>query len=264
MIITIDGPTASGKSTIAQLLAEQLDATHINSGMLFRGLAYILIQRAHNLIASGAIKKDGILDESTKTQSFFRKIVEEYPELLDAASLEKVLQEEQFNYRFVNGEGPQIFIREQQITSLLKTPEIDAAASVIATHAGVRQVLLDFQRNLATQTSVVADGRDCGTVVFPHADYKFFLTASLEVRASRWCRALEKRIAATQPEQAKPMVVQLTPENCKHIVEERDKRDSTRELAPLKPASDAYIIDSSKMTVQEVLSEIGAILKKQL
>lgn len=230
MIITIDGPTASGKSTVARLVAEQLGYTYINSGLLFRALAYVLMKK----IAPDQSQKPSI-------ELFERALTEDHA-FLDVHSLEKLCAP--LTYHFEAGKGSEVYHYDEPITHFLKSPEIDQAASIIGTHASVRQVLLDFQRALANNYDVVADGRDCGTVVFPHADFKFFLTASVAVRAQRLGHALNSTSS------------HLSFEELKKAVEERDARDSQRILAPLKPAPDCFIIDSSSMTVQEVISEM--------
>lgn len=242
MIITIDGPTASGKSTVARLLAEQLGFMYINSGFLFRGLAYMLLKKVSENSVNTRI--------GTKSGSHSIDLLSHNLPLFDTTELEKLMTEEQFHYRFVKDKGPEVFVRHEHITSLLKTPEIDKAASVVALHPSVRQVLLEFQLELARNHDVVADGRDCGTVVFPHAEYKFFLTASVDVRAARWQREQEL------------LGKKFMFEEAFRLVEERDNRDSQRSVAPLKPASDAYIIDSSNMTVQEVITEIIAVVRR--
>lgn len=233
MIITIDGPTASGKSTVARLLAEQLGYTYINSGLLFRALAYLLM------------KKVEVVQNKKASIELFETALAEDHTFLDIHSIEKLC--ERLRYHFVSGKGSEVYLYDEPITHFLKSPEIDQAASIIGTHASVRQALLDFQRTLAQNHNVVADGRDCGTVVFPDADYKFFLTASLEVRAARLGHTLN-----SQSNQSF--------EELKKAVEERDARDSHRTIAPLKPAPDAFIIDSSNMTVQEVISQMMDIL----
>lgn len=274
MIITIDGPTASGKSTVARLLAEQLGYMHLNSGLLYRALAYLLIKRAEKYEAT---PKKPYLNDQQKI-SYFKKVVENYPELLDVQSIEELAAEEKLHYRFVKDKGAEVFIRHENITPYLKTILIDETSSIVATNAAVRQVLLAYQRELANKHNVVADGRDCGTVVFPHAQYKFFLTASLDVRAQRWHQGIALDQGATldprnsrsqesafngegrQGDDMQPGSKQLSFEECKQIVAERDERDETRKIAPLKPAPDVYIIDSSKMTVQEVITEMTNVI----
>ncbi len=223
MIITIDGPTASGKSTIAYQVAEQRAALYINSGLLFRAIGYL------------ALKEDISLstDLSTHDGALSRL-------------LERLFNQGELTYRYTKETGPQIFSVHESITPHLKTVEIDTAASIVALNPLVRQTVLDYQRKLANDFSVVADGRDCGTIVFPHATYKFYITASLEVRAARW--------------QQNPHNKHFTLEECIAIVKERDARDSARSLAPLKPADDAFIIDTSHMSVAEVLDTIFEIV----
>ncbi len=221
MIITIDGPTASGKSTIAQLLAEQLSALYINSGLLFRAVAYILQSRGFDMTY-----------------------------LNSHESIAALFSNESIRYKYTPGTGAHIFFEHTDITPFLTTPDIDRAASLIATQPSVRQALLDYQRKLADDFDVVADGRDCGTVVFPEADYKFYITADLRIRAMRWQRAHKNH-------------KNLNLEEVEKIIAQRDKRDSNREIAPLKPAYDSFIIDTSHMTIQEVLNTLRASMDKQ-
>jgi CMP/dCMP kinase len=216
MIITIDGPVASGKSTIARLLAEQLGYVYINSGFLFRGLAYIYVRERNYSI--------------------------EHLQAISAQEVRQVLG--QLDYTYSLEQGARICIDGVDITPLLKEPEIDQAASLISTDPSVRQALLEYQRDFAHDKNTVVDGRDSGTVVFPAAEYKFYLTASTEVRAHRWQReqALKGRVFSL--------------EESMEIIKERDDRDCTREVAPLKPASEALIIDTSTLTMQDVLAVI--------
>lgn len=219
MIITIDGPTASGKSTIAQLLAQQKEFMYINSGLLYRAVAYVLL---HN--------KREISPHSHLAQA-------EVDELFPAIT-----------YTYSKDTGASILWKNENITHLLKTPEIDLAASIVAIQPLIRQEILEYERTLAHQFNVIADGRDCGTVIFPQAEYKFFITASLDVRADRWQR--DQRKAGKE----------FSFDESKAIVEERDRRDSERSISPMVPADDALIIDTSSMTIQEVLSKLIAII----
>ncbi len=240
MILTIDGPTASGKSTVARLLAEQLGFTYINSGLLFRGLAYILLKKTKTFSRKQADFSLSILE--------FRKALVDKPELLEISSLEKMMSPNKFHYRWVQDTGPQVYLNHQRITPFLKAPLIDQVASIIGTYRSARQLLLEYQRKLADDANVVADGRDCGTAVYPHADFKFFLTASLEVRA--------QRLKSSAPLEYS----HKTLEEIKQVIIERDDRDTNRSIAPLKPADEALIIDSSKMSVQDVIDEMIAII----
>lgn len=208
MIITIDGPTASGKSTVAQLVAQRLNLLYINSGLLFRAVAYAL--HAQNKLNQSPTKEEII----------------------------QLFHSHTIIYRSIP--APEIMYQQHPITALLKNPLMDKAASIIATNPAIREALLEYQRELAHNHSVVADGRDCGTVVFPLAEHKFFITASLEVRAERW----------HNDNPSIPL------KSCIEIVRERDVRDSQRSIAPLKPAVNAITIDTSDMTREEVVSTI--------
>ncbi|MGC2310504.1 MAG: (d)CMP kinase [Candidatus Babeliaceae bacterium] len=214
MIITIDGPTASGKSTIARLLAKKWSFYYINSGFLYRALAYLLytdyayqLADLHN--ADLALCRDLLLGNG-------------------------------FSYIYENGQV-HVFFKGNNITPFLKSPLMDQAASLLSINAMVRALINEYQRLLAQRNSVIADGRDCGSIVFPQADYKFFLTALLEVRAQRWCKeqALHGNI--------------ISPEACKKAVQERDARDMQRPYAPLEIAPDVISVDNSEWTVEQTV-----------
>lgn len=208
MIITIDGPTASGKSSVARNLAEKLGIMYINSGLLFRGIAYVM-----------------------KTEP--------------PASLEHILlanQESALSYQYSQKDGAQMVYRGTTITPYLKTPEVDRLASEIGLNLQVREIIQRYQQDLALRQSVIAEGRDCGTVIFPHADYKFYITAPLEVRAQRWQHEQEKKGLSYSLEESK------------RLIEERDTRDSERALAPLTVPHDAFVIDSNFLTIDQVVT----------
>lgn len=221
MIITIDGPTASGKSTVARLLAQRLNWYYLNSGLLYRAVAYLLQQ------------KFGYNNEQLlhPTQSH----------------LEHCLSLIDYHYNA----GARIMAEGRDITGELKTSSMDQAASLVATSSLVRHSLLAYQRTLAAHHDIVADGRDTGSVVFPQADYKFFLTASLQSRAKRW-----------QHDQQRQGNYFGDRESSAHI-EERDMRDSQRKDAPLVIATGAFVIDNSSMTIEETVSALVAILNRK-
>lgn len=218
MIITIDGPVASGKSTVARALAQQLGYTYLNSGLLFRALAYIYVK---------------------ERQASDEQIMHSAPQ-----EIENIIYQGRIRYTYSLEQGARVIIDETDMTSFLKDPAVDHAASLISLDPAVRQALLEYQRNFVQGKEAVIDGRDAGTVVFPHADLKLYLTATLEVRAHRWQR----------DQLLKGNYVSL--EESMHALAERDKRDSTRSIAPLKPAYDALILDTSSLTIQEVVSLI--------
>lgn len=204
MIITLDGPMASGKSSIAAALAERLGFMHLNSGLLYRAVAYLDLQ----YIA---------LAESTNPQRLV--------------------------YRYGDHKAHIVF-DNQDITRFLKMADIDRHASVLSACPEVRQALLDFQQSFAQSHDMVADGRDCGTVIFPGADYKFFVIADEAVRVARWHADQQRRGNDVSLEEA----------CC--ALRERDIRDSSRACAPLRPAPDAEILDTSDCSVQEIVEYI--------
>ena len=209
-VITIDGPTASGKGTIAQRVAEALGFHYLDSGALYRLVAWRALQ-------------DGIAAEDVDRLTAV------------AAKLEP---------RFA---GARIFIGEQDVTAAIRSPEVSQAASRIATIAGVRKALLQLQRSQLKPPGLVADGRDMGTVIFPDANPKIFLTASPGTRAERRHKQLiEKGFSAS--------ISSLSQEQVMRDIEARDQRDAQRAASPLKPADSAHRIGSSELSVDEVVA----------
>ena len=203
-IVTIDGPSASGKGSLARNLAEYLDFSILDSGLLYRVYAYF-----HNLN----------LD------------IEEIPLLIQKDISFK------FNHKDV------IVLNDQEdITSELRSEKMAKKASELSSLPTTRENLLSIQRNFYQNKGLVADGRDMGTVVFPEAKLKIFLTASAEIRAERRYLELQNR------GQEVNMLALI------EDIKQRDLRDSTRSLSPLIPAEDSVVIDSSDMSIEEVLS----------
>lgn len=222
MIITIDGPVASGKSTIARALAHDLGFFYINSGLLFRAVAYVVM-------------RDGQLRVEQLAQ-LDKKVLQS----IDFAQVQYI----------IDAGHEQIFYRGENITSELKNDRVAQAASIVATNIAVRDLVLCYERALAARNSVVADGRDMGTIVFPDAAVKIYLTAAPEVRARRWQLDQDKRGNKLTVEQALDEVVS------------RDNRDKNRAIAPLCIPVDAPVIDSSVLSVKEVLDEIKKLVQK--
>ena len=222
-IITIDGPSGAGKSTISKLLAARLHYTYLDTGAMYRVVGLQVARSGLNLEAEGTREK--------------------LVELL--AGLELTLApggEDQETRAFLKGED---------VSALIRTPEMAMVASRVSAEPEVRKKLTEMQRAIGTKGSIVAEGRDMGTIVFPEARFKFFLDASPEERARRRQKQLREQGCAVDYDEI------LTQ------IRKRDRDDSTRSLAPLKPAPDAIVIDTSQMSIDEVVSfMLAAVTKK--
>lgn len=226
MIITIDGPSGSGKSTIAQKIAQLLGIFYLNTGALYRAITYLVFEEA----TSKYYKQYDVATEL---------ITHEFLTTLPAII---------YHY---SKNGATIRINNTDITQqLYATPNIDQNASRLSALPIVREYLLDIQRSIAQLHNVIADGRDCGTVIFPQAEYKFFLTASLDTRAKR--RMLDP----------KSIALGLSFEHIKTDLAERDARDQNRTIAPLIVPKGAIMIDSSNLTIEQVIEKIINFTKK--
>ena len=209
-VIAIDGPTASGKGTIAQRVADALRFNYLDSGALYRLVAWRALQDAVSA------------DDADRLS-------------VVAAAIAP---------RFAGG---RISMDGQDVTAAIRTEEISQFASRIAAFSGVRNALLDLQRSQRRPPGLVADGRDMGTVVFPEASLKIYLTASVAARADRrYKQLIEKGFSAS--------ITPLSQEQVRREIEARDQRDMQRAASPLKPAEDAHLIDSSQLTVGEVVA----------
>lgn len=226
MIITIDGPAATGKSTTARLLAEQLNFYYLNSGLLYRALTYILV---HN---------GDYTDRDLKNVTI--EVAQNY------------LNNKRFTYSYDTQHGAQITFDNKNITSLLKTPEIDRFASTLSQNKHAREAITQLQKTIAQQHDSVIEGRDVGSVVFPHTDIKFFLTASDDVRAQRWQKDQKKKGKEFTFEQARQELLL------------RDKKDIEREVAPLIIPEGATIIDNSELSLQETLDALVKEVSKKI
>ena len=225
MVITIDGPVASGKSTIARLLAQELGFYYLYTGLLYRGLAAILV-----------------------THYGYDEAQLKHPRKED---LDDLLTGNRFEYRYEDGE-PQIYFEGKAITGLLKTREVDNWSSISSADPAVRHAVLERQVSIGKLYNVVADGRDTGSVVFPDAVCKIFLTASLEVRAARWQSDQEK------------LGKLFSLDESMQIVAERDERDRTRSHSPLVQAVDAHVVDNTTLSREETVAIIKAHVLKAL
>jgi cytidylate kinase len=218
LIIAIDGPVGSGKSTVARRVAELLGYAHLDSGAMYRAVAWKALQ-------------DGVpLD---------------FPERLSALAGAVRID-------LVASDGKLLVLLDgEDITERIRTPQVSRAASVVAVIPGVRHPMVAEQRRAGAQGGVVMEGRDIGSVVFPHADLKIFLDASPEVRASRRQREHE--------EKGEPMEF----DNVLAEVHERDRRDREREVSPLVRAADAVLVDNTAMDAEETARAIVLLAKEQ-
>lgn len=206
-VITIDGPTASGKGTIAQRVAAALGWHVLDSGALYRLAAWTVLNRN-----------------------------------ADANNIEQVaLLARRMDVTF---NGNQTFMSGEDVTEIIRQEHVGDLASRLAPHAALREALLARQQDFKTPPGLVADGRDMGTVVFPDAPLKVFLTADVHARTARRCHQLRER-GETPDEQA--VFLDL---------KKRDERDTQRTIAPLKPADDAHALDSSTLTVEQTVNHV--------
>ena len=207
MIVTIDGPAGSGKSTAARGLAERLGFRFLDTGAMYRAVGWACVTNdvdANDAARVAAIARDG-------------------------------------EVTFDNG---RIFWNGEDITDHIRTEEVTHAASVVAINPDVREAMARLQRREAEASNIVTEGRDQGTHVFPNAKCKFFLTADAAKRADR--RREDLRAAGKE----------ITADAMQAQLRDRDDRDSQRAVAPLKPADDAIVIDTSAMTVEQMLDEL--------
>ncbi|MFA6263576.1 MAG: (d)CMP kinase [Candidatus Babeliales bacterium] len=217
MIITIDGPAASGKSSVARSLAQKLDYYYLYTGLLYRALAYMWVHVDHKLSLP-------VMPQDVAT--------------LTEQDLEGV---HQLSYSYLHGE-PHVYHQSVDITAHLSDTKLDQPASAISTSPLVRKALLSLQRSIAQSNDTIADGRDCGSVVFPHADIKFYLTADVDARARRLMADQTRRHHGATLERVKKEIV------------ERDNRDRTRTESPLVIPKGAVIIDNTALTFEQTVA----------
>lgn len=216
-VIAIDGPTASGKGTIAQRVAKALRFNYLDSGALYRLVAWRALQDAVSA------------EDADRLTSVAAKIAPRFS-------------------------GGRISMDGLDVTDAIRAEDVSQLASRIAVFEGVRQALLQLQRAQRKPPGLVADGRDMGTVVFPQANPKIYLTASAAARADRrYNQLIEKGFSAS--------ISPLSRDQVRREIEVRDQRDAQRSASPLKPAKDAYIIDSSDLSVDEV---VALVLKRHI
>lgn len=218
MIITVDGPAAAGKGTLSQKLADKYGLAYFDTGMVYRAVGLMMLKQAKDL-------SDAVAAEEMAAQLTF-------------ATMMDLSKDKDFRSS-IGGQ----------------------AASIVSSYSGVRSQLLDMQRNFAknptfadgtTANGVIYDGRDTGTVICPHADVKFFITASSEVRAKRrYDEFMQKGMDVKYEDVLKD-------------VKARDERDANRQDAPMKPSEDAIILDTSDLSIDEVFQKAVAIIEEKL
>lgn len=215
--IAIDGPAGAGKSTIAKLVAKKMDYIYVDTGALYRAIAYYLVTNQID-----------IEDEMALTNA------------CEGISVE---------IRYEN-DAQQVYLNGENVTPFLRTEETGNMASKSSAKAPVRAALLDLQRDMAKEYNVVMDGRDIGTNVLPNAEVKIYLTASSKERANRRYKELIEKGEEADFAQIEADII------------ERDERDMNRAIAPLKQAEDAILVDSSNMSIDEVVDAIMSAANK--
>ena len=218
LIITIDGPAASGKSTAARLLAERLGASFLDTGAMYRAVTLAVMQ-------AGCVRgsEENLLDVLKKNR-----------------------------FRFIAEKGKMAaYINEQDVTEQIRDSDVTANVRHIAAAPKVREKLVEMQREFAAgEKKIVTEGRDQGTVAFPRADIKFYITATPAERARR--RQIEMQDKGDE-----------RPEKIQNAIEERDKSDESRAAGPLKPAEDAIVIDTTNLSIEEVVSRMSSAVCRQ-
>ncbi len=218
-IVAIDGPVGAGKTTVARAVARDLGFRHVDTGAMYRSLAWAALDRGVDLA-----------DEAAVTAL--------------ARSLQIHLEDAPL--------GQRVRVDGRDVTDAIRDPAVSEAASVVSTYPGVREAMVAHQRRLGAGGGVVMEGRDIGTVVFPDAEVKVFLTASLEERARRRYQQLRSRGVA------------VSLEDVRRAEEDRDRRDRTRSHSPLQPAPDATVVDTTGVPVEEVVRTVLALCRRAM
>ena len=213
MIIAFDGPAGSGKSTIAKIISEKLGITYLDTGAMYRAVTLYFLENNVDFNDENQVK----------------------------INLEKIELE------FINDK---LYLNNKDVSVQIREKNVNDNVSLVSAIRIVREKMVDLQRKMSGKKSVVLDGRDIGTVVFPNADYKFYVTASVDVRARR-----------RYEEELRKGISNLSFDEVKKSMENRDYIDSNREVTPLRKADDAIEIDTSYMSIEEVLEKILSYIK---
>ena len=217
-IVAIDGPSGAGKSTVAKGVAERLGYLYIDTGAMYRAIAWKILQSGISISDEQAV-----IAQAMRTEVTLATIDDEQHVYLDG----------------------------EDVSQAIRTPEATRASSPVSAIPAVRKRLVDLQRKMASDGGIVMEGRDIGTVVFPNAEVKIFLTASAEERARR------------RVEQMRAMGMEADVEKVALEMRERDLRDSSRATAPLVKAADAVLVDTDGLTIEQVIDKIVSIHDKQ-
>jgi len=215
-LITIDGPTGSGKSTVSRLLAQRLHYHYLDTGAMYRAVGL-------------AILRAGVRFQNKK----------EITRICSSLDIKFIYE----------GDATKIYLDNEDVTKAIREPVIDLIASDVSALDTVRKVMTILQRKIGSQGPLVAEGRDMGTVVFPEAQYKFYIDASLEVRVDRRYQERQKKGESISREKVKKDLVK------------RDNQDMNRHLSPLKPAKDAKIIDTTNLSPHQIVGKIMKDMK---
>ncbi|HIB4597037.1 TPA: (d)CMP kinase [Enterococcus faecalis] len=216
--IAIDGPASSGKSTVAKILAKQLNYVYCDTGAMYRAITYLALQNQIDIQAE---------------------------EPLVALCVNHTISFQQAE------NGQRVFIDGHEVTEAIRQPDVTNAVSTVSKHAKVREEMVALQQKIGQAGGVVMDGRDIGTAVLPKAEVKIFLVASVEERAERRFKENQEKGIETDFE------------TLKAEIERRDYLDSTREVSPLVQASDAVKIDTTGLTIEEVVAAIQNVIKQK-
>ena len=215
--VAIDGPAGAGKSTIAKQIAKKMDFIYVDTGAMYRAMAYYLLQN--------------------------------HVDASDTAAIDVKCREADIRIRYENKEQ-QVWLNGENVNGMIRTEEVGNMASASSVNPNVRAKLVELQRKMAETDNVIMDGRDIGTTVLPNADVKIYLTAGSHVRARRRYEELKE----------KGTICDL--ETIERDIIERNERDMNREISPLRQAEDAVLVDSSDMTVEEVLGTIEEVIRE--
>ena len=213
-VIAIDGYSSTGKSSISKIIAHQLGIVHLDTGALYRGITYFAIKNC--ISEDGSINLENLFQRFDEITLEFKQVEDELIVLLNGTDISKEI----------------------------RANEVSQQVSLIARQKEVRDFLLEKQRKIAADGGIIMDGRDIGTIILPNADYKFFLTASIDERTKRRFLELQKLGIETDEDTVRKNLV------------ERDRIDSEREVAPLKQADDAIVIDNTALTKKETIDLI--------